>query len=80
MVLPAPMRVQPTFTSTTPINSNFAYTMSVLSFSTTDSGTTGSSHRLATHNVVGAFTSGGAAVIQKENNTNPVFMQYDAEL
>ena len=80
MVLPAPMRVQPTFTSTTPINSNFAYTMTVLSFSTTDSGTTGSSHRLATHNVVGAFTSGGAAVIQKENNTNPVFMQYDAEL
>lgn len=76
MMLPAPMRVQPTFTSTTPISGNFAYGMTVLSFSTTDI----SSHRLATHNVVGAFTAGGAAVIQKENNTNLVFMQYDAEL
>ena len=78
MILPAPMRIQPTFTSSS-VSGNFSYSMSVLSFSTTDSGTTGSSHRLATHNTVGSFTLGGAAVVQKANNTDPVFMQYDAE-
>ena len=80
MILPVPMRVQPTFTSTTPINGNFSYVMTVLAMSTTDSGNPSTSHRLATHNVVGSFTSGGAAVVQKVNDTTPVFMQYDSEL
>ena len=75
MILPAPMRVQPTFTSTS-VSGNFSYGMSVLAMSTTDI----SSHRLATHNAVGAFTANGAAVVQKANNTDLVFMQYDAEL
>ena len=80
MILPVPMRVQPTFTSTTPISGNFSYVMTVLAMSTTDSGNPSTSHRLATHNVVGSFTSGGAAVVQKVNDTTPVFMQYDSEL
>ena len=79
MILPVPMRVQPTFTSST-VSGNFSYSMSVLGFSTTDSGNASTSHRLATHNAVGAFTSGGAAVVQKANNADPIFMQYDAEL
>ena len=79
MILPVPMRVQPTFTSSS-VSGNFSYSMSVLGFSTTDSGNASTSHRLATHNAVGAFTSGGAAVIQKANNADPIFMQYDAEL
>ena len=80
MILPVPMRVQPTFTSTTPIRGNFSYGMSVLGFSTSDSGNASTSHRLATHNAVGAFTANGAAVVQKANNTDPIFMQYDSEL
>ena len=80
MILPVPMRVQPTFTSTTPISGNFSYGMSVLGFSTSDSGNASTSHRLATHNAVGAFTANGAAVVQKANNTDPIFMQYDSEL
>ena len=80
MILPVPMRVQPTFTSTTPISGNFSYGMSVLGFSTTDSGNPSTSHRLATHNAVGAFSANGAAVVQKANNTDAIFMQYDSEL
>ena len=80
MILPVPMRVQPTFTSTTPISGNFSYGMSVLGFSTSDSGNASTSHRLATHNAVGAFTANGAADVQKANNTDPIFMQYDSEL
>tara|TARA_R100001129_G_scaffold126671_1_gene88809 strand:- start:855 stop:1940 length:1086 start_codon:yes stop_codon:yes gene_type:complete len=79
MILPVPMRVQPTFTSSS-VSGNFSYGMSVLGFSTTDSGNASTSHRLATHNAVGAFTSGGAAVIQKANNSDAIFMQYDSEL
>ena len=75
MILPQAMRAQPTFSSSS-VSSNFSYGMTVLAFSTTDI----SSHRLATHNAVGAFTSGGAAVVQKANNTDEIFMQYDAEL
>ena len=75
MTLPVSMRAQPTFTSSTVNSTNFSYGMTVLGFPGTDH-----SHRLATHNAVGAFTSGGAAVVQKGNNTDPIFMQYDAEL
>ena len=75
MTLPVSMRTQPTFTSSTVNTSNFSYGMTSLGFPGTDH-----THRLATHNVVGAFTSGGAAVIQKANNTDPIFMQYYAEL
>ena len=80
MILPVPMRAQPTFSSSTVNSSNFSYSMSVLGFSTTDSGNASTSHRLATHNAVGAFTANGAAVVQKANNTDAIFMQYDAEL
>lgn len=75
MILPVSMRAQPTFTSSTVNSTNFSYGMSALGFPGSDH-----THRLATHNAVGAFTANGAAVIQKGNNTDPIFMQYDAEL
>ena len=74
MILPVSMRTSPTFSSTS-VSSNFAYGMSALGSSGTDA-----SNRLNTHNAVGSFTANGAAVVQKENNSDVVFMQYDAEI
>jgi len=75
MMLPVSMRASPTFSSSTVNTSNFSYGITAIGSSGTDS-----SNRLNTHNAVGAFTANGAAVIQKANNTDMIFLQYDAEL
>jgi len=75
MMLPVSMRASPTFTSSTVNTSNFSYSITSIGSSGTDS-----SNRLNTHNAVGAFTANGAAVIQKANNADMIFFQYDAEL
>ena len=74
-----PMRVNPTFTSSTVNGSNFDYSLTSLSLATNPPDVFGGvSH--AALNLVGAFTNGGASHVAAANTTNEVFLAFDAEL
>ena len=74
-----PMRVSPTFTSSTVNSSNFDYSLSSLSLATNPPDVpNGVSH--APLNLVGSFTNGGASHVAAANTTNEIFVAFDAEL
>lgn len=75
--LPVPMRVNPTLAVNVTVNgTNFGYGLSSIAIGSADVGTNGHTYLLAT----GGFTANGAAVIQKMNDTQSIFLDFDAEL
>lgn len=74
--LPVPMRVDPTVSTSTVNSSNFSYSLSAI-----NAGNIDSSLQYKELSVVGSgFLTNGAAVVQKVNNTDMMFIQFEAEL
>jgi len=72
--LPVPMRASPTLSCTSP-SGNFAYSVTAITGGTADA-----LNKQMEVNVTGAFTANGAAVIQKDNNSDVVYIDFTAEL
>tara|TARA_R100001082_G_C4364464_1_gene161127 strand:- start:715 stop:1755 length:1041 start_codon:yes stop_codon:yes gene_type:complete len=74
--LPVPMRANPTVSTSTVNSSNFSYSLSAI-----NSGNIDSSLQYKELSVVGSgFLTNGAAVVQKANNTDMMFIQFESEL
>ena len=75
--LPVPMRANPTLAVNATVNgTNFGYSLSSISIGSSDVETHGHTYLLAT----GGFTANGAAVIQKMNDTNSIYLDFHAEM
>ena len=75
--LPVPMRANPTLAVNVTVNgTNFGYGLTSISIGSSDVETHGHTYLLA----VGAFTANGAAVIQKMNDTNSIYLDFHAEM
>ena len=75
--LPVPMRANPTLAVNVTVNgTNFGYNLSSISIGSSDVETHGHTYLLAT----GGFTANGAAVIQKMNDTNSIYLDFHAEM
>ena len=74
--LPVPMRVNPTVSTSTVNSSNFSYSLSAI-----NAGNIDSTLQYKELSVVGSgFLTNGAAVVQKVNNTDMMFIQFESEL
>jgi hypothetical protein len=76
LVLPCPMRTQPTLGYTTPVSGNFDYSITGLNISGWGSG----SQSLSIGATGGSFLNGGAYALAAANVTSLVYLDFSAEL